>query len=56
MKEMTMDANRNIYRDYALAWETNNVDLWLSIGDKAGTQMPPGIASRNKDELRKIMP
>ena len=51
-----MDAIRNIYRDYALAWETNDADLWLSIWDEAGTQMPPGIASRTKDELREIMP
>ncbi len=51
-----MDAIRNVYRDYALAWETNDAELWLSIWDEGGTQMPPGIPSRNKDDLREIMP
>ena len=51
-----MEAIRKVYRNYALAWETNDTDLWLSIWDEAGTQMPPGIPVRNKDELRKIMP
>ncbi len=51
-----MEAIRSLYRDYALAWETNDADLWLSIWDEGGTQMPPGIPVRNKDELRKIMP
>ena len=50
-----MDAIRNIYRDYALAWEKGDAELWLSIWDEAGTQMPPGIPSRNKDDLREIM-
>ncbi len=56
MKGSGMDAIRNIYRDYALAWEKGDADLWLSIWDKGGTQMPPGIPSRNKDDLREIMP
>ncbi len=51
-----MDAIRDIYRNYALAWETGNADLWLSIWDEGGTQMPPGYPSRNKDDLREIMP
>ncbi len=36
-----MEAIRSLYRDYALAWETNDADLWLSIWDEGGTQMPP---------------
>ncbi len=55
-----MDAIEDIYRDtyrkYALAWETGNADLWLSIWDEGGTQMPPGFPSRTKDDLREIMP
>ncbi len=47
---------RDIYRNYALAWETGDADLWLSIWDEGGTQMPPGFPSRTKDDLRDIMP
>ena len=47
---------RDIYRNYALAWETANADLWLSLWDEGGTQMPPGVPSRNKDDLRIILP
>jgi ketosteroid isomerase-like protein len=47
---------RDIYRNYALAWETGNADLWLSIWDEGGTQMPPEFPSRTKGDLREIMP
>ena len=50
------DIYRDIYRNYALAWETGNADLWLSIWDEGGTQMPPGFPSRTKEDLREIMP
>lgn len=51
-----MEAVRDIYRKYALAWETGNADLLLSIWDEGGTQMPPGGPSLSKDDLRRILP
>jgi len=32
-----MQAIRNVYRDYALAWELGDADLWLSIWDEGAT-------------------
>lgn len=51
-----MDTIRQVFRTYALAWETGNADLWLSIWDEQGIQMPPGGPALNKDALRRILP
>lgn len=51
-----MEAIRHIFRNYAIAWETGNADLWLSIWDEEGIQMPPGGPALNKDALRRILP
>ncbi len=53
---MPMDAIREIYRSYAVAWETGNADLWLSLWDDGGIQMPPGGPSLDQDDMLRLLP
>ena len=50
-----MQAIRDLYRNYGLAWETGDAELWLSIWDEDGTQLPAGSPLRGKDAMRSIL-
>ena len=50
------DIYRDTYSKYARAWEIGDADLWLSIWEEEGTQMPPGFLPRTKEKLCEIMP
>lgn len=51
-----MDAFATIFRNYALAWISGDADLWLSLWDEGGMQLPPGSPALTVDDLRRIMP
>lgn len=51
-----MEAFADLYRNYARAWETGDAELWLSLWDEGGTQLPPGGPALTKGDLRRLMP
>lgn len=51
-----MDAIRRALEDYATAWVTGDADLWLSLWDRDGLQMPPGGPEIDKAHLTHDIP
>jgi hypothetical protein len=51
-----MDAIRKALEDYATAWVTADADLWLSLWDEGGIQMPPGGPEIDRATLNAVMP
>ena len=51
-----MDAIRKALEDYATAWVTADADLWLSLWDQDGIQMPPGGPEIDKATLTHVAP
>lgn len=51
-----MEAIRKALADYATAWVTADADLWLSLWDEGGVQMPPGGPEIDKATLSAVMP
>lgn len=51
-----MDAIRKALADYATAWVTADADLWLSLWDEGGIQMPPGGPEMDRATLNAVMP
>ena len=51
-----MDAIRKVLDNYATAWVTADADLWLSLWDPDGMQMPPGGPEIDKATLTHVAP
>jgi len=56
--EMTADqaAIQKVWETYSAAVVAGDSDLWLSLYDENGIQMPPGVPARGKDVLVKVVP
>ncbi len=56
--EMTADqtAIQELWTTYSAAVVAGDSDLWLSLYDEDGIQMPPGVPARGKDVLVKVVP
>jgi len=54
--EADVAAIKEIWKNYRAAAETGNSDLWLSLWDENGIQMPPGMPARGKQVLKEAVP
>ena len=56
MKKSDVEAIQEFWKTYSSAWVAGDADLWLSLYDKDGIQMPPGMPARGKDVLNENIP
>jgi uncharacterized protein (TIGR02246 family) len=54
--EADEEAIREIWRTYCEARVAGDADLWLSLWDPEGIQLPPGSPARGKDVLDELVP
>jgi ketosteroid isomerase-like protein len=54
--EADVEAIRDIWRIYSGARVAGDADVWLSLWDEEGIQMPPGAPARSKDVLDEVIP
>ena len=54
--EADVEAIREIWKTYSTARVAGDADVWLSLWDEGGIQMPPGAPARGKDVLDQIIP
>ena len=50
------EAIRQIWSDYVSARTAGDAEIWLSLWDEDGIQMPPGMPARGKDKLKVGVP
>lgn len=54
--EADVEAIEAIWKIYSTARVAGDADVWLSLWDEEGIQMPPGAPARSKDVLDEIVP
>ena len=54
--EADVEAIQVIWNIYSTARVVGDADVWLSLWDEEGIQMPPGATARSKDVLDEIIP
>ncbi len=51
-----VEAIREIWKTYCSARVNADAELWLSLWDEEGIQLPPGSPARGKDVLDEVVP
>jgi len=54
--EVDVERIQTIWRIYSKARVVGDAEVWLSLWDEKGIQMPPGAPARSKDVLDEMIP